>query len=324
MAGMFASLPWGQQVNNTAGSSFGGVGGGTKNAGIGGVYSGAVHQQAGDYDKIMKNYQDMFSNAGGGAGGKYSPINAQKVGYNAIPAYQQSGQLRDLYGQLGGMSKTGGYSEEDIGNLRERGVAPTRAIYANAMRNMQRQRSLSGGYSPNFGALQAKMAREQAGIIGQQNVNVNADIAEKVAQGKQFALGQMSPIAMQGDRYSNDISTANAQGRQRVDELNARGQTEADMFNKNAMLNYQQQLANQQGQALQGMQSMYSATPGLVNTFGQQALQSGAQDLQGQLGRAQVQQNRANTGLQAIGNLQQPQMLDRTKRTLRIPGMFRP
>lgn len=291
--------------------------GGQSKPDITGVYSGAVHQQAGDYDKIMKNYETMFSNAGGGAGGKYSPISAPSLSFKNPKTYQQSGQLKELYGNLSGMSKTGGYSEEDIGNIRERGIAPTRAIYANALRNMQRQRSIQGGYSPNFGALQAKMAREQAGIIGDQNTRINADIAEKVAQGKQFALGQMSPIATQGDRYSHEASSHNAAERQRIDELNAKNRLDVDMFNRNAMMNYQQQLAAQQGQATQGMASMYAATPGLVNTFGQQALATSGQNLQGQEAKANILGQRANTGLQAISSVAQPQQ--RVQQTAKAP-----
>src|SRR5215471_5118170 len=67
----------------------------------------------------------------------------------------------DLMGGYKNFAATGGYSPSDLSAIRARSVSPIRAIYANANREVDRGKSLSG-YSPNFNASKAKMAREQS------------------------------------------------------------------------------------------------------------------------------------------------------------------
>jgi hypothetical protein len=83
--------------------------------------------------------------------------------------------------------KTGGYSPQDIGMIRQRMTSPIRSIYANANREVDRGKALSG-YSPNFNATKAKMAREASYAMGDATNNAEASIAQLVNQGKQFGL----------------------------------------------------------------------------------------------------------------------------------------
>src|SRR5215510_1179216 len=85
-------------------------------------------------------------------------------------------------------AKTGGFSPEDLRNIRARAVSPVRAVYANAQRNVDRQKALQGGYSPGFGVLQARMAREQGQGISDAATNAEAGIAEMVQKGKLAGL----------------------------------------------------------------------------------------------------------------------------------------
>jgi hypothetical protein len=89
-------------------------------------------------------------------------------------------------------SKTGGFSAGDLANIRARAVSPVRAVYANAQQNVNRQRSLQGGYSPGFGVLQARMARQQGQGISDAATNAEAGIAEMVQQGKLAGLQGMA------------------------------------------------------------------------------------------------------------------------------------
>lgn len=85
-------------------------------------------------------------------------------------------------------AKTGGFSKEDLGNIRARALSPVRAVYANAQRNVNRQRSLQGGYSPGFGAMQTRMAREQGQETSDAATNAEAGISEMVQKGKLAGL----------------------------------------------------------------------------------------------------------------------------------------
>lgn len=85
-------------------------------------------------------------------------------------------------------AKTGGFSPTDLGNIRARALSPVRAVYANAQRNVNRQRSLQGGYSPGFGAMQTRMAREQGQETADAATNAEAGISEMVQKGRLAGL----------------------------------------------------------------------------------------------------------------------------------------
>jgi len=92
------------------------------------------------------------------------------------------------------MANTGGYNEQDKSNIRSRALSPTRAVYANAQQNVNRQRALQGGYSPGFGALQARMAREQSQGMSDASTNAEAGISEMVQKGRLAGLQGMSNL----------------------------------------------------------------------------------------------------------------------------------
>lgn len=89
-------------------------------------------------------------------------------------------------------AQTGGFSPEDLSNIRARALSPMRAVYANAQRNVNRQRALQGGYSPGFGVLQSRMAREQSQGVSDAATNAEASIAEMVQKGKLAGLQGMA------------------------------------------------------------------------------------------------------------------------------------
>src|SRR5207344_2122390 len=148
--------------------------------GIKSVYDSAASQQAEDYDSIMGGYDSILNNARTNPSAKlnYTPINPVFNRNIQVYNYQRTPELNTALTGLQDYSKTGGYSDADIGNIRERAISPIRSIYDSADRNINRQKVLSGGYSPNQGALQAKLARESSSKIGDITTNANARIAE--------------------------------------------------------------------------------------------------------------------------------------------------
>lgn len=152
-----------------------------------GLYNTAVEQQAGDYGNIMKGYQ----------------------GFNSSAPMQNFGEL----------AATGGYSEADKQNIRERGISPIRSIYASANRDVDRQKAIQGGYSPNYGAVKAKMARDLSSQIGDQVTNVNATLAQNVAQNRvglapSFAAQSFAPLQAQQSLYGTTPALAKTFGDQ--------------------------------------------------------------------------------------------------------------
>lgn len=216
-------------------------------------YGRGAESNYGDYNDIMNRYRDAASGTGDyaddGGGATWGP---SKISYN------------DPFKSYGGyeeFSKTGGYSRDDILNMRARGVSPIRAAYANAGREVGRQRALQGGYSPNAVAAQVKMAREQGQAAADATQNVEANLAESRNRGRLAGLGGMSGI--ETSRLGADLDVA---------KFNANAQMQADAANAaTANSRAAEGRANRFG-ALQGMTQLYGTTPGMANTFGTLAL----------------------------------------------------
>lgn len=211
-----------------------------------------------DYQDIMNRYRSLYGQAGSNP---YQAYTAGGVGPG------------ESYGGYREFSQTGGYSPEDIANMRSRGVSPVRAAYANAEREVNRQRSLQGGYSPNMTASLAKMAREQSQGMSDALQNTELGVQNAIRQGRLAGLGGMS----QTELANNDINA-------RVGMFNASQQSRANELNQ--MLPYE---------ALRGMTSLYGTSPGMASIFGNQLLSSigqGGQFGQGiigsQIGKGQM------------------------------------
>lgn len=125
-----------------------------------------------------------------GVGNTLGGVAGQLAGYQeqALQDYQ------NIQGQFQGFAGSGGYSDEDLSNIRARAVSPIRSIYSGARRDVDRQRSLQGGYSPNRTASLAKMAREESYTTADASTNVESAIAQMVNEGKRFGLSGMAGL----------------------------------------------------------------------------------------------------------------------------------
>lgn len=245
------------------------------------LYNEAVKRQAGDYDNIMGKFNELYGQYGPNgtmsAMSKYSPYTP------TLEQYDKSPDSIAALANLKLLTETGGLSSEDQANLRARGISPIRAVYANAQRNVNRQRSLSGGYSPNFNAVTAKMAREQSDRVGEATTNVNAGIAEMVQKGKLSAAPSYATAAQAETELKNRIMQANADR-----------QNDAKRFNLTNLFDAHKTDIGNRGNLLQGMTSLYGTTPALANLYGNQAMDTAKFT-------NQVNQQKKQTGLGILG-----------------------
>lgn len=138
----------------------------------------SIAQEGGRAKQIGENYR----------GTVLEPQLRQIRDFYMQAAPQQLEEYTNLQGQFGKLAETGGYTPEGAAALRSRALSPTRAIYANAQRNIDRQSALQGGYSPGRGILQARMAREQGQALGDASMGVEAQLAQQIAEGKRAGL----------------------------------------------------------------------------------------------------------------------------------------
>lgn len=248
--------------------------------------SDAMKNAGGDSAYVLKRLEDdlqghgMDADPSKGGGGSTGATDMGALN-PAIAGYQK-------------FAETGGFSPDDIQNIRARAVAPIRSIADNARQQIQRQAAIRGtGYSPNTTAALAKTARDSEYAAGDTATNAEAAIAGLKNQGQLAGLGGLSSTGL----GINNQNLTNA--------LGLRGQDLSSI------------LGAQSGQlgAMSGMTGLYGATPGLTNTFGNQVLQSGNQginigqlqqalmngNIQGQLGMANV----PSTFQNVMGNIGQ-------------------
>lgn len=254
------------------------------------LYDAGVRTQASDYDNIMGGYRNILNNTSAGAPRAFTPYNPAQLGPATqikpqTVAYNPSASVLDSIKNLKGLADTGGYTDQGIADLRARGISPIRAIYANAQRNMDRNRRLVGGYSPNYNAASTKMAREQSGIISDKVTDVNAQLAQAIAANKLQAAPQYSAAASGEDARRlatyqanvdaiNKANAENAAATERTNNTNVGYTNEANKFNAAGRNTFDEQELAKHLEALRGMTGLYGTTPALANTFGNQALET--------------------------------------------------
>lgn len=214
------------------------------------AYPAAIEQTGKDYDDLMGRYRSTLSRT---VPETYTPY---------VPETQQFSPITGIE-DLESLSSTGGLNESDQGALRARAVSPIRAIYANAMRQMERQKVLSGGYAPNAAAAQSRMARELSESVGGATTDVNARIAQMVQSGKLSAAPQLASIRSSEANRQSGIERENIAANERANQFNASMLAQTRGMDQNREL-----------ELLGGARSLYGTTPALASTFGNQALQA--------------------------------------------------
>lgn len=259
------------------------------------TYPASILQAGQDYDELMNRYRSIADTSGNDPRMASLAAQYQQIGNNPISStplsYQRGPEMDSAIGNLSELSRTGGYSDSDVSNLRARGVSPIRSVYANAMQNITRQKALQGGYSPNYTASMAKLTRGLSQSIADQATNVEAGIAQNRASNRLSAAPQYAGVAQQETGAINDIAGRNEANRLTAAQTNAENQR----FSLSGLTGIYGDQNNQKLEATKGMASLYGTTPANPALYGSQAL-SAAQLTEQQKARKQ------NTNL-ALSNL---------------------
>jgi len=170
---------------------------------IRGTSTGAVNNRPSSYGSpygsdIMGKYENIYNSLG-------NPPNFNFTATAPGP-YQSTADYTNAFSNLSNLSRTGGFSPEDIANIRARAISPIRAVYANANRNLSRSKALQGGYSPNYAAATAKMSRDMSSQLSDATTNAEADIAGKVAANKMSASSDAARLAAEDQATRNNYA----------------------------------------------------------------------------------------------------------------------
>lgn len=204
-------------------------------------YNQAAQQGMTDYNDIMNRYRDIAG----------SPANQNQPGLERVN-YNRSPEMNEAFASYRNFINNGGYSDQNIQDMRARGVSPIRANYQNMTNEMMRQKNLQGGYSPNMGAVMTRLGAQRGQMTADAVQDVNARLAEMVNKGQQFGTSGMA-----------GLSTSDAELAQR-----------AALANQQAGLDIaRNQLYDPRMNAVHGMAQLFGTSPGMAGTFGNQVLQ---------------------------------------------------
>ena len=227
---------------------------------------------------FMPTYGGFAGLASGGAGG-FDP--------------QFRGGLSSALGGYQDFSQTGGFTPQGISDIRARSVAPLRAVYANAMRDIDRQKSLQGGYAPNAIAAKSRATRQLGSTLADASTNVEAGLAQMIQQGRLAGLGGMNQVSTSGQGLQNAIDALGANTR--LGALTGMGNTMGQGYD--SVL-----------RALGGGTGLYGQEPGLAGlaqrgTLGSTGQQIDLAGLQNQLSLGTMQAQNQKAAIP--GNVQQ-------------------
>lgn len=265
-------------------------------------YQGAANRNMADYGDIMGGYADWRTNF---ANPLYSQISSRQPTQFSAQQIETPRTSGESYAGYKNFADTGGYSSDDVRDIRARGISPIRSAYGNTMRQLNRSQSLSGG-SPNYVAAVSRAQRELPQQLSDATQNVNAQLAESIRQGKLAGLGGMTGIT-EGEAGRNlAAAQSNQQADLRAQELMEQGLSAQEARQISA--------AELSLRGIQGASDTYGTRPGLAGTFGDQVLQAYQQRMQGQLGFLNAQNQAINpqsakskpwwqTGLDIAGDL---------------------
>lgn len=199
-------------------------------------------------DKAMKDP----GIAGGGGGANLGLTGGSDFGALG-PSLSAYGNLLPTLGKAasgyGDFAMTGGFSPEDINNIREQSIAPIRSIYGDTTNEINRNAAIQGPYALNKNAALAKNARDMAYATSDVTTNAAANIAKLQQQGKLAGLSGLSGLGLPA---AGGLASAGMGG-----------------------------LQNTLG-TLNAMTGLYGTAPGLAGMFGNQVLGANSQNLQAQ------------------------------------------
>ena len=185
----------------SAADYLGGLGGSTGGSGGGGGGGGVGPGAGQSTEDYVKTWEEMMGKEGG-----FDPTRLAGLGSDAAALREfakRGGVTQKEYDDVNRQhlldtEKTGGYSQGDIANIRNRSNRSIPGYYQNMQDSMQRGSTGNFG-GPGMDRAAFKMARQGAQELGTQARDTEMDISESVRQGKndasQFLSGQNLELA---------------------------------------------------------------------------------------------------------------------------------
>jgi len=122
------------------------------------------------------------------------------------------------------LMNTGGYSEGELGDIRQAGTRIIPSFFANLRNEMRTAQNATGGYSPGYGSSAAAMSRDAAHQSQDAALNTELGISDRVRTGKLTGANTLNDMFMGGMGGASDLEKAIAQTELSNEGLNLQAQ----------------------------------------------------------------------------------------------------
>jgi hypothetical protein len=294
------------------GSSGGGGGGGGLDSRFGDVESsyrnfmGGGGVDTGKFNQFQGHLMDVARNGGIDADARGRILGDYKSMRDTANDSDVANRFRGN-GVYDEFSKTGGLSDSDRQNIRQRATSVIPSMYGTMRDEANRASAVQGGYGPGRSAMFARMGRDQASAAQDAALNAELGITDKVNEGRMWGAqgASQSESALQGMRLgalggaaSGETNLWDSIARNRTGAANAGAGNETGMqgviqqgkmFGTQGLEGMAESSAargaaasnaaaadarwragfDREGQqyGLEGMQSLYGMAPGEVNMY---------------------------------------------------------
>jgi len=174
---------------------------------------------------------------------------------------------------------TGGFSPGDIASMRQNAMDPVIGSFNAGLRNLDRNKIVTGSGGGNYNAAVAALGRDQGQALGKTTTGIESNLAQMVQQGKQFGTTGLAATSAAEAQAKTAVANLDAQLRL----SGAAGMTDIEKSRltaelTNAQINEQASAANAQiglskaglqlqaagipMEALKGMTTLYGTAPG--------------------------------------------------------------
>lgn len=266
-------------------------------------YDYSQGQDFGLRDTITKGYENYLNpdyvdkligsagGFGGGVSGGIDPSHIANFGTDPYAGYKKLSEgltpdfmskFDEAMGNLDtGMNyykdfaDTGGFKPGELDRFRQQAMLPTIGAFNTAVRNLDRNKAVTGGYSPNYNASVAEAFREQGRQLSDAALGAENSITNLVQQGRQFGTKGYTDTAqvkvqarMAVQQLDNQMKEAGLAGMTDIEKTRLQAELE------NAQLNQNASAANSSAQsrraefmaglpleALRGLTGLYGTAP---------------------------------------------------------------
>ena len=167
----------------------------------------AYNRSAGAYDSALGGLDSINSAADSLMGG-VSPADTSALKGDAS-TYRNYAQGNTETGQFfRNLMNTGGYSEGELGDIRQAGTRIIPSFFSNLRNQMRTAQNATGGYSPGYGASAAAMARDAAHQSQDAALDTELGISDRVRTGKLTGANSLNEMFMGGMGGASDLEKA--------------------------------------------------------------------------------------------------------------------